>query len=133
MHFQGLDHLAIAVPDTEVALKTWRDKLGFPVLFSETVNDDTVLLTHLDLGNCHLQLVESLVENSPLDQWVKQTGGGLHHFCLKVSDISEAFETVAAQTGISPAPRPHQGTQGNRALFLDKTATDGVQVELTGK
>ena len=27
---------------------------------------------------------------------------------------------------------PHQGTQGKRALFLDQTATQGVQLELTG-
>jgi methylmalonyl-CoA/ethylmalonyl-CoA epimerase len=133
VQFTGLDHLAIAVPDTEAALKTWRDKLGFPVLFSEVVNGGAVRLTHLDLGNCHLQLVEPLVENSPLDLWVKQTGGGLHHFCLKVPDVGEAFKTVEARTGIPPAPQPHQGTQGKRALFLDKSATDGVQVELTGR
>ena len=27
----------------------------------------------------------------------------------------------------------HQGTQGKRALFLDKSATQGVPVEITGK
>ena len=60
MKHQGLDHLAIVVPDTEVALKTWRDALGFPLLYSEVVNGGTVRLTHLDLGNTHLQLVEPL-------------------------------------------------------------------------
>ena len=34
MKHQGLDHLAIAVPDTEDALKTWRDTFGFKVLYS---------------------------------------------------------------------------------------------------
>src|SRR5687768_13028821 len=45
--FKGLDHIAIVVPDTEAALKLWRDKLGFKVLFSEDVNGGTVRLTHL--------------------------------------------------------------------------------------
>lgn len=30
--FKGLDHLAIVVPDTEAALKIWRDRFGFPVV-----------------------------------------------------------------------------------------------------
>lgn len=130
--FKGLDHLAIVVPDTEEALKIWRDKFGFPVLFSEAVNNETVLLTHLDLGNTHLQLVQPLVEDHPLTEWLKANGPGLHHFCLKVDDVGQAYEQTA-RLGLPPAgPPPHQGTQGKRALFLDAKATDNVRVELTG-
>ena len=132
MMFQGLDHLAIVVPDTEEALKTWRDRFGFPVLFQEAVNDSTVLLTHLDLGNTHLQLVQPLTDNHPLREWLRTYGPGLHHLCLGVDSVETAF-TEAASLGLPPGePQPHQGTQGKRALFLDKAATDGVQVELTG-
>ena len=127
MIHQGLDHLAIAVPDTDAALKIWRDQLGFPLLYSEIVNGGTVRLTHLDLGNTHLQLVEPLTADHPLQAWLAKNGPGLHHFCLKVDDVAEARAPVPA------AAAPHQGTQGKRALFLDKAATQGVQVELTGK
>jgi hypothetical protein len=35
--------------------------------------------------------------------------------------------------GLAPAtPPPHQGTQGKRALLLDKSATQGVPLEITG-
>jgi methylmalonyl-CoA/ethylmalonyl-CoA epimerase len=127
--FRGLDHLAIAVPDTEVALATWRDALGFPVLYSEIVNGGTVRLTHLDLGNTHLQLVEPLTPDHPLQAWLAKNGPGLHHFCLKVDNVGEAMDASPVPT----APAAHQGTQGKRALFLDKSATQGVQVEVTGK
>lgn len=127
--FQGLDHLAIAVADTEAALRLWRDTCGFPVLFSEDVNGGSVRLTHLDLGNTHLQLVQPLTPDHPLQAWLRQRGGcGLHHFCLKVEDVTEA----QAASPVPAAPRPHQGTQGKRAWFLDPSATQGVQVELTG-
>ena len=130
--FKGLDHLAIAVPDTEVALKIWRDRFGFPVLFSEAVNDGTILLTHLDLGNTHLQLVQPLVDDHPLWDWLKKNGPGLHHFCLGVDDVGKAFEETA-KLGLPPGePQPHQGTKGKRALFLDRDGSAGVQVELTG-
>jgi len=127
--FKGLDHLAIAVPDTEEALKVWRDKFGFTVLYSEDVNGATVRLTHLDLGNTQLQLVQPLTSDHPLQAWLAKNGPGLHHFCLKVSDVADA----QANSPVPTAPHSHQGTRGKRALFLDKNATQGVQVELTGK
>ena len=128
MQHQGLDHLAVVVPDTAAALKLWRDTLGFPLLYSEDVNDGTVRLTHLDLGNTQLQLVEPLTPDHPLRDWLREHGPGLHHFCLRVEDVDQA----ASASPVPTAAKPHQGTRGKRALFLDKTATAGVQVELTG-
>jgi methylmalonyl-CoA epimerase len=129
MTHQGLDHLAIAVPDTDAALSVWRDTLGFTVLYSEDVNGGTVRLTHLDLGNTQLQLVQPLTPEHPLQAWLAKHGPGLHHFCLKVDDVSEAQHS----SPVASAAQSHQGTRGKRALFLDKNATQGVQVELTGK
>lgn len=129
MKHQGLDHFAIAVPDTEAALKIWRDQFGFPLLYSEVVNGGTVRLTHLDLGNTHLQLVQPLTPDHPMQVWLAKNGPGLHHFCLKVDDVADAKENSPVPTALAP----HQGTQSKRALFLDKSATQGVQVELTGK
>lgn len=126
--FQGLDHLAIVVPDTEAALRLWRDIFGLPLLFSEVVNEGTVRLTHLDLGNAHLQLVEPLTPDHPLQKWLQAHGPGLHHFCLRVEKVAEAQRHSPVPT----APQPHQGTQGKRALFLDAQHTQGVLVELTG-
>lgn len=126
---QGLDHLAIVVANTEEALKTWRDAIGLKVLFSEVVNDGAVRLTHLDLGNTHLQLVQPLAPEHPLAAWLEKHGPGLHHFCLRVENVAQAKATSLIPT----APNLHQGTQGKRALFLDPAATHGVQVELTGR
>ena len=129
MKHNGLDHLAIAVPDTEQALRLWRDKFGFEVICSEVVNNGTVRLTHLDLGNTQLQLVEPVVAGHPLHDWLAKNGPGLHHFCLKVEDVGEAM----AASPVKTAAAAHQGTMGKRALFLDKAETDGVIVEVTGK
>jgi methylmalonyl-CoA/ethylmalonyl-CoA epimerase len=125
---RGLDHIAIAVSDTDEALRVWRDKFGFPVVLQEKVNNDSVLLTHLDMGNVHLQLVQPLVRPHPIWDWLARNGGpGLHHFCLKVDDVADA------SAGIATASEMHQGTAGKRALFIDRSATQGVQVEITGR
>jgi methylmalonyl-CoA/ethylmalonyl-CoA epimerase len=130
--FRSLDHVAIVVPDTEAALEIWRDRVGLTVLYSEVVNNGALRLTHLDLGNTHLQLVQPLKSDHPLHAWLTKNGAGLHHLCFRVDDVGEAFVELP-NMGLPVAPAPHQGTQGKRALFLDKSASQDVQLEVTGK
>jgi methylmalonyl-CoA/ethylmalonyl-CoA epimerase len=128
MKHQGLDHFAIAVPDTDKALELWRDQYGLSVVCSEIVNDGTVKLTLLDMGNTQLQLVEPITEDHPLKDWIEKNGSGLHHICLRVENIDTAINE-------SPVPTlgsPHEGTEGKRAIFVDRTATQDIQVEYTG-
>jgi methylmalonyl-CoA/ethylmalonyl-CoA epimerase len=127
-----LDHVAIVVGDTEEALRLWRDTLGFPLLFSEVVNQGTVRLTHLDLGSTHLQLVEPLTADHPLKAWLDRNGTGLHHICLRVDNVGSAMSELHEQ-GVATAPAMHQGTWGKRAIFLDKSSTMDIQVEITGE
>ena len=128
---RGLDHVGLVVPDTEQALALWRDRLGFAVVHAEVVNDGTVLLTHLDLGRVHLQLVQPLVRPHPLHEWLDRHGAGLHHLCFAVDSVDVAWQGDGV--GIPPAqPAPHQGIRGRRSIFLDPRRSGGVQVELTG-
>jgi len=127
----GLDHIAIIVPNTDEALAVWQDRLGLTVLYSEVVNEGAVRLTHLDLGNTQLQLVEPLRSDHPLKTWLQQNGPGLHHLCFKVENV-DAARTAFQENGLPSAAEPHQGTQGKRALFLERSATQNVQIELTG-
>src|SRR5438105_963266 len=110
--FKGLDHVAILVADTEEALKVYRDRLGLPVLLSEVVNNGAVRLTHLDMGNTQLQLVQPLDETHPLYKHLREQGPGLHHLCFAVEDVAEAMSQAPA-TGLEMAQTsPHQGVQG---------------------
>jgi len=116
------------VPDTDKALELWRDQYGLSVVCSEIVNDGTVKLTLLDMGNTQLQLVEPITEDHPLKDWIEKNGSGLHHICLRVENIDTAINE-------SPVPTlgsPHEGTEGKRAIFVDRTATQDIQVEYTG-
>ena len=102
------------------------------MLFSEVVNNGALRLTHLDLGNTHLQLVQPLKADHPLQAWVAKNGAGLHHLCFRVDDVQAAFVELPKHN-LPVAAATHQGTQGKRALFLDKSASQNVQLEVTGK
>jgi methylmalonyl-CoA/ethylmalonyl-CoA epimerase len=128
--FQQLDHVAILVPNTEEALRVWRDVVGLHVLFSEVVNGGTIRLTHLDLGNTQLQLVEPLTEDHPL-KGQAAAGARLHHLCFTVDEVSEA-QAALASTPLGSERAPHQGTLGKRAMFLNINGSQGVPLEITG-
>lgn len=127
-YFHGLDHLAIAVRNTEEALSFYRDQLGLRVLFSEELSDQPLRLTHLDLGNTQLQLVEPLAEDHPVAKWLQEYGEGLHHFCLKVDDVQQM---VATPPNGLPLRQPGEGPQGRAAAFFEGDAVRGQRIEIT--
>jgi methylmalonyl-CoA/ethylmalonyl-CoA epimerase len=129
--FKKLDHIAIAVRSTEDALNFYRDKLGLPVVLSEVIEDAGVRLTHLDLGNLHLQLVEPLRANHPLNEHLRKHGESLHHLCFLVDQVPEAMGRLS-ENGLPPRQtQPHSGPHGRLAAFLDPAETRGILWEIT--
>lgn len=130
--FDGLDHLAIVVRNTDEALPFYRDVLGLPVVLSEVMADSNVRLTHLDMGNTHLQLVEPLTADHPLVTYLDEHGEGLHHLCFKVDDVEHVMAALP-EHGLAPQPNePHGGPRGKLAAFINPAGTRGVRFEFTG-
>jgi methylmalonyl-CoA/ethylmalonyl-CoA epimerase len=42
----------------------------------------------------HLEVLQSTDENSPITNFLKKRGGGLHHLCFEVEDIEEARDRL---------------------------------------
>lgn len=129
--FKSLDHLAIVVRDTEEALKLYRDILGLPVLFSQELPDQPVRLTHLDMGNTHLQLVQPLTDDHPLQAWLDENGEGLHHFCFTVDDVQLMIEDLPQHGIPSQDTKPRSGPNGRHAAFINPANTNNVLIEIT--
>ena len=89
-----LDHVAVAVKDTEAALAHFRDHLGLEVVAVDYPPEIPVRLTYLDLGNASLQLVEPLTDDHPLADWLAANGDGLHHICFGVDDVLAELERI---------------------------------------
>jgi methylmalonyl-CoA/ethylmalonyl-CoA epimerase len=129
--FRQLDHIAIVVRDTEEALGFYRDTLRLPLVLSETIEEAGVRLTHLDLGNVHLQLVQPLHADHPLQEHLDRHGEGLHHLCLLVDDVLESVKELPQQGLAATSPHPHRGPRGRKAAFIDPATTRGVLWEMT--
>jgi methylmalonyl-CoA/ethylmalonyl-CoA epimerase len=130
--FRKLDHIAIVVRDTDEALKFYRDTLGLPIVLSEVLEDVGVRLTHLDLGVAHLQLVQPLRPDHPLQQHLQKHGEGLHHLCFQVPDVPAAVAALPALGLAQRGTQLHRGPRGRKAAFVDPAGTRGVLLEFTG-
>jgi methylmalonyl-CoA/ethylmalonyl-CoA epimerase len=130
--FQRLDHIAIVVRDTDEALKFYRDRLGLPLLFSQVMPDAPIRLTHLDAGGgVHLQLVQPLKPEHPLNAWLEKNGEGLQHLCFKVDNVADSMQTLPGLGLPVRDKAPRSGPNGRASAFLDPGATRGVQLEIT--
>lgn len=123
-----LDHVAVAVRDTEQALHYFRDHLGLYVASTEELEAQRVRLTYLDTGNAYLQLVQPLDPDHELARWIEAHGEGLHHVCFGVDD------PLAAAAELAPlgAPAPIAGSgRGRVSSFVPGDLPSGVRLECT--
>lgn len=129
--FKEVDHIALLVRDTEATLKLYRDQMKLPVLHSEALDEVGVRLTHLDMGNVQLQLVEPLRPDHPLTQHLEAHGEGFHHVCWKVDDIEEAMKQLGDYDLQAKPNEPHPAPKGKRAAFIEPGMTGGAIWEMT--
>jgi methylmalonyl-CoA/ethylmalonyl-CoA epimerase len=123
-----LDHVAVAVRDTEQALRHFRDRLGLEVALSEEIPVPPVRLTYLHAGNAYVQLVEPLDPGIELARFLDEQGEGLHHVCFGVDDPLEAAAALAPPA----APPPTRGSgRGRVSSFVPGPPPHGVRIECT--
>lgn len=131
--FKEVDHIANLVRDTDDALTFYRGRLGLSELHSEVLDEVGVRLTHLDMGNVQLQLVQPLSPDHPLAGHLEEYGEGFHHVCWKVDNVEEAM-TGLERYGLEPkSGEPHPAPKGGSAAFIDPKSSRGVLWEITAK
>ncbi len=127
--FRRLDHLGLAVEDLEAARIRYVDILGFKELARERLPEQGVELIMLDAGNCRLELLAPLGEESPIARFLDKRGEGLQQMAFEVADLAGALKTLASH-GIRPLGPPSRGAGGLKICFLHPRDTHGVLLEL---
>lgn len=126
----GVDHIAIAVPDIEVAKRLLSSRFGISTGDAKDVPGQDVRIAYADLGNIKLEFVAPLNSDSPVKGFLeKRPLGGLHHICFSVPDAGEAHANASAE-GISTNGPPCPGHHGRDLFFLSPKETLGALVEI---
>jgi methylmalonyl-CoA/ethylmalonyl-CoA epimerase len=126
------NHVAIAVPDLEVAVAKYRDVLGAKVSEPQDEPDHGVTVVFIELPNTKVELLYPLGDKSPIQAFLdKNPGGGIHHVCYEVDDIYAARERLQSQGArVLGSGDPKIGAHGNPVLFLHPKDFFGTLVEL---
>lgn len=129
--FTGVDHIAVAVCSIAAARPFFEQVLGLPCVKEEDVPSEGVRVAFFDAGNCYIELLEPLNDDSGVARFLARRGEGLHHIALATKDIDAAMRHVnerAPGTLLQTTPRPAAG--GARAAFTHPKKTFGALIEL---
>ena len=125
-----LNHVAIATTDLAGAATLYRETLGAVVSAPTPLPEHGVTLVFVDLGNTKIELLTPLGADSPIASFLKKNpGGGVHHLCYAVADISAARDRLIAQ-GARVIGDVKTGAHGKPVLFLHPKDFGGVLIEL---
>ena len=125
-----LNHVAIAVPDLEVATGLYRDTLGAVVSEAVTLDEHGVTVVFVDLPNTRVELLEPLGEASPIAGFLARNPmGGIHHMCYEVADLAAACDHLQ-QRGARVLGDKKTGAHGNPVVFLHPKDFTGTLIEL---
>jgi methylmalonyl-CoA/ethylmalonyl-CoA epimerase len=121
-----LDHVAVAVHDTEQALHYFIGTLGLEVACVDELDSPPVTLTYLDAGNIYIQLVSPRAP-CEIARWLDEHGEGLHHICFAVDDVVETVRALSDGDG-----RLELGSgRGRLAAFIRNGRPFGLPIECT--
>jgi methylmalonyl-CoA/ethylmalonyl-CoA epimerase len=131
----AIDHVGIAVPDLDAAIKWYHDHLGMIVLHEE-INDDQGIREAMlsvrgaPVGSTHVQLMAPLDESSTIAKFLDKRGPGLQQFAYRVSDLDALTERLREQGIRLIYDAPRRGTAHSRINFIHPKDAGGVLVEL---
>jgi methylmalonyl-CoA epimerase len=127
----GLDHIAVAVPDLERAIRRFAEDFGCRLDGIEAVASAQTTTAFFPLAATRIELVHPIDGKGPIAKYLEKRPGGLHHLCFRSDDIEADMERLRERgyRFLSDAPVP--GAHGCRVAFIHPDSCDGVLVELS--
>jgi methylmalonyl-CoA/ethylmalonyl-CoA epimerase len=128
-----LNHVGVATPSLEEAVRLYRDVLGATdITPKRTMAEQGVSFQFVNLGNAQIELIEPYGDDSPILNFLaKNPQGGQHHVCFEVEDIIAARDEMKAKGArILGTGEPRIGAHGVPIIFLHPKDMGGQLVEL---
>ena len=126
----GLDHIAIAVPDLEKAIKRFMEDFGLPYKGQEDVASAKTSTAFFPLPETSIELVHPLNGEGPIAGYLDKKGGGLHHLCFRSDDIEADVARLKEKGYQFLSEAPTLGAHNCKVIFIHPKSCDGVLIEL---
>ncbi|MFP5415390.1 MAG: methylmalonyl-CoA epimerase [Actinomycetes bacterium] len=135
--FECIDHVGLAVPNLDEAIKLHTEVFGWRVLHRETNDEQGVEEAMLGTGeqgaeNAQIQLLAPLSPTSTIGKWLEKNGGrgGIQQLAYRVKDMDAVCATLRERGVTLLYDEPKIGTGGSRIQFAHPKSTGGVLLEL---
>ena len=128
----NLNHVAIAVPDLDAAIKQYESVFGAFVTSPQDLAAHGIRLAIVNLANTKIELMAPLGDASPIAKFLERNpAGGLHHLSYEVPDIIAARDQLtAAGLQVIGDGTPQTGYHNTAVLFFNPKDCLGVLIEL---
>ncbi len=126
----ALDHIAVAVPDLDKAIKRFMDDFGLEFEGTEDVEAAQTATAFFPLPPTSIELIHPLRGEGPVAKYLEKRGGGMHHLCFRSDNIHEDVERLKAKGYQFLADEPAPGAHGSLTIFIHPKSCDGVLIEL---
>jgi methylmalonyl-CoA/ethylmalonyl-CoA epimerase len=126
----ALDHIAVAVPDLEKAIKRFMEDFGLPFEGTEDVEQAKTSTAFFTLPPTSIELIHPLRGEGPVAKYLEKRGGGIHHLCFRSDNIHEDVERLKAKGYQFLADEPAPGAHGALTIFIHPRSCDGVLIEI---
>lgn len=131
----GIDHVGIAVPDLDEAIRWHHDVLGLDVQHREQnaeqgVDEAMVGPSDTAPGGVLIQLLAPLTPESTIAGFLDRKGPGLQQLAYRVTDVTAASAALVEHGVRLLFAEPKRGTAGSRINFIHPKDAGGVLVEL---
>lgn len=126
-----LNHVGIAVPDIQAAIKMYREVFEIKdITEPKALPPQGVTYAFVNLPTGQVELIEPYGDTSPITKFLeKNPKGGQHHICFEVDDI-HAASLIMAERGMRVLNEPRIGAHGTPVVFLHPGDAGGVLIEL---
>jgi len=128
-----LNHVGVATPSIEEAVKVYRDLLGATSIGEKfSMPEQGVWVCFVNLPNSQIELIEPFGAESPIHNFLaKNPAGGQHHVCFEVDDLIAARDDLRSKGAtILGTGEPRIGAHGVPIIFVHPRNMGGVLVEL---
>ena len=125
-----IDHVAVVVADIDAAIELYTERLGFSLLYRETIEDQGIEAVGVRAGDSVIELLRPLEADSPIARFRGDAASKLHHIAYQVGDIEAELARLQSEGLRLIDERPRRGAHGNRIAFIHPKSTGGVLTEL---
>ena len=98
-----LDHIGVVVKDMEASKKSYQGLFGFNE-FSATIDEPEqkvkIIFIRRQPASADIELIQPVSEDSAVYNFLKKTGGGLHHLAYEVDDLDKSIEHFKSQKAL---------------------------------